>query len=318
VTELRKDWLSGRTVLLAENRALRPNEFAAVEAVGTAPRSIGPCPFCPGQEGNTPPAVLTQNDADGRWRLRVVPNKFPAVDTQGDSPAAGAHEVIIESARHVDRMAELSVTEFAGLLDAYRQRLAHWRGDGRFRYGLVFKNLGAAAGASLSHVHSQLVALAEVPTPVAAELGRAKEQLAERGACAYCRLIEAERASRDRVVLDRDGFFAFCPYASLQPCEVWIMPTTHEPWFDQSESSKQPALAAILHGLLARIEATLPRPAYNLLVRTTPWQDDAAGAGHWRIEILPRVNPLAGIELATQVYINPIAPERAAQQLRSS
>jgi UDPglucose--hexose-1-phosphate uridylyltransferase len=318
VTELRKDWLSGRTVLLAENRALRPNEFAVAEAVVAAPHSTGPCPFCPGQEGNTPPAVLVQSDDAGKWRLRVVPNKFPAVDTRGDSPAAGAHEVIIESARHVDRMAELSVAEFARVLDAYRQRLAHWHDAGRFRYGLVFKNLGAAAGASLSHVHSQLVALAEVPEPAAAELGRAKEQLAERGECAYCQLIRVERENADRVVLERDGFIAFCPYASLQPCEVWIMPTAHEPWFEQSGSSKPHALAAILHGLLARIEATLPRPAYNLLVRTTPWQADAAGAGHWRIEILPRVNPLAGIELATQVYINPIAPERAAQQLRSS
>ena len=107
----------------------------------------------------------------------MVPNKFPAVARAGEnSPAAGAHEVIIESARHVDRMAGLSVAEFAGVLDAYRQRLAHWHEAGRFRFGLVFKNLGAEAGASLSHVHSQLVALAEVPTPVAAELGRAKER----------------------------------------------------------------------------------------------------------------------------------------------
>ncbi len=262
--------------------------------------------------------MLTLADDAGRWRLRVVPNKFPAVETSGDSPAAGAHEVIIESPRHVDRMAELSVAELADVLAAYRQRLAHWHGEGRLRYGLIFKNLGAAAGASLSHVHSQLIALAEVPAPVAAELGRAKQSFSERGKCAYCRLIEDERKNGERVVLDRDGFIAFCPYASLQPCEVWLIPTAHEPWFEGSLPAGHHALATILHRLLVRIEAILPRPSYNLLIRTAPWQDDAARAGHWRIEILPRVNPLAGVELATHIYINPISPNRAAQQLRSS
>ena len=115
-------------------------------------------------------------------------------------------------------------------------------------------------------------------------------------------------------MLERDGFIAFCPYASLQPCEVWIMPTAHEPWFERRAASERRRHSQkFCTALLVRIEAMLPRPAYNLLVRTTPWQDDAAAAGHWRIEILPRVNPLAGIELATQIYINPIAPKRAAQ-----
>jgi UDPglucose--hexose-1-phosphate uridylyltransferase len=319
VTELRKDWLSGRTVLLAENRALRPNEFADAGGGSAAPLTAANCPFCPGQESSTPPAVFTETDAAGHWQVRVVPNKYPAVETQGDSPAAGAHEVIIESARHVDRTSALTAAELAAVLDAYRRRLAHWRASGRFRYGLVFKNLGAAAGASLAHVHSQLIALPEVPQPVAAELARAKQFYAEQGACAYCRLIADERHARERVVLDRDGFIAFCPLASLQPGEVWLLPTEHEPWFEgRPAPTGADHFAEILHGLLARIEGVLPQPSYNLLVRTTPWQDDAAAAGHWRIEILPRVNPLAGVELATQIYINPISPTRAAQQLRSS
>jgi UDPglucose--hexose-1-phosphate uridylyltransferase len=324
VTEVRKDWLTGRTVLFAEHRALRPNEFADAAASAGESHATGPCPFCPGQESGTPPAVLTRADAAGNWRLRVIPNKFPVVSmdattSMGGGAAIGGHEVIVESARHVDRMSALSVAEVAEMLDAYRERLAHWRSVGRLEYGLVFKNLGAAAGASLAHVHSQLVALPEVPAPVAAELARARQSLAEHGDCAYCRLIDAERTNGDRVVLERDGFIAFCPYASLQPCEVWVMPTSHEPWFERRAAIKgSDMLAEILHRLLLRIEAVLPRPTYNILMRTSPWQDDAAAAGHWRIEILPRVNPLAGFELATQVFINPIAPDRAAQQLRSS
>lgn len=315
--ELRTDWLTGRTVLFAAHRADRPNEFAAESEAVAATKLSRPCPFCPGQEAETPPAVYTQSDAAGHWQVRVVPNKFPAVSL--DEPTVtGAHEVVIESARHVDRMAALSAAEMVEVLAAYRSRLAHWRADGRFEYGLVFKNLGAAAGASLAHVHSQLVALPEVPGPVAAELTRARQSLEEKGACAYCELIERERAAKERVVLDRDGLIAFCPYASLQPCEVWIMPTTHWAWFEGRKFESGDPLAEILHSLLVRIEALLPRVAYNVLVRSSPWQDDAAEAGHWRIEILPRVNALAGFELATEVFINPISPNRAAQQLRSS
>jgi UDPglucose--hexose-1-phosphate uridylyltransferase len=252
--------------------------------------------------------------------VRVVPNKFPAVAV--DEPlAVGAHEVIIESARHLDRMASLTIAELADVLTAYRERLAFWRSTGQFRYGLVFKNLAAAAGASLAHIHSQLIALPELPTPIAGELARAQQALFEEGDCPYCRLVEKERELGERVVLERDGLIAFCPYASLQPGEVWIMPTAHEPWFEQRqplEGASPAALAEIMHALLVRIEAILPRPAYNMLVRTSPWQDDAEACGHWRIEILPRVNPFAGFELATQMYINPICPTRAAQQLRSS
>jgi UDPglucose--hexose-1-phosphate uridylyltransferase len=346
VTELRKDWLTGRSMLLAEHRALRPNEFTGSDISLTA-AATAPCPFCPGQEANTPPAVFTRNDGAGHWRVRVVPNKFPAVAVDAQS-AAGAHEVIIESARHVDRMGQLTSEEFADVLAAYHQRLAHWRASGRFEYGLVFKNLGGPAGASLAHVHSQLIALPQPPQPVAAELARAQQSLAEHGTCPYCRLIADERHAAERVVFDGDGLIAFCPYASLQPCEVWLMPTTHEPWFERRpQPTGSDPLITKLPALLARVEAILPRAAYNLLLRTTPWQADAAGCGHWRIEILPRpaynllirtapwqaaaancghwrieilprTNPMAGFELATHIHINPISPTRAAQQLRSS
>jgi len=318
VSELRKDWLTGRTILLAENRAERPNEFADRAESSAASVAAAPCPFCPGQESITPPAVFTKMDDDGRWQVRVVPNKFPAVGID-DPMAAGAHEVIIESPRHVDRISALSVAEFAEVLDAFRERLAHWHASGDFQYGLVFKNLGAQAGASLAHVHSQLIALPHPPIPAAAELERALQSLNQHGTCAYCRLIEEERKTKDRVVLERDGLIAFCPYASLQPGEVWLMPTAHEPWFERRpQAASSDPLPEILHALVVRVEALLPRPAYNLLVRTSPWQDAGAQCGHWRIEILPRTNPLAGFELATQIYINPISPTRAAQQLRSS
>jgi UDPglucose--hexose-1-phosphate uridylyltransferase len=132
-------------------------------------------------------------------------------------------------------------------------------------------------------------------------------------------MIENERIARERIVLDRGGLIAFCPFASLQPHEVWLLPTEHEAWFERPvRRNAADRLAEVLHTLLVRVERIVPQAAYNLLVRTAPWQDSAAHSGHWRIEILPRVNPLAGLELATGIHINPLSPARAADELRAS
>jgi UDPglucose--hexose-1-phosphate uridylyltransferase len=326
VAELRKDWLTGRTVILAENRANRPNEFAiGADGSGISSAAGGAvCPFCPGQESLTPPAVYEQADGDGRWRVRVVPNKYPALTLEADTPAAaaaalGAHEVVVESARHVDRVSDLSPAEFAHVLEAYAARLGHWHDDGRFEFGLVFKNRGPIAGATLAHLHSQLVALPALPPKVAAEFERAEQSFRGHRNCPYCRLIEDERTAGERVVLERDGLIAFCPLASLQPYEVWLLPTAHEPWFERWWSAGEAGerLAATLHLLVARLEAIVPASAYNLLLRTAPWRESALRCGHWRIEVLPRTNSLAGLELATGIHINPLSPAHAAERLRS-
>jgi UDPglucose--hexose-1-phosphate uridylyltransferase len=334
--ELRTDWLTGRTVVLAEHRANRPNEFMADPVSAASSESSNSCPFCRGHEVDTPPAVETRNDERGKWRVRVVPNMYPVVmqpelgvgsgnvAVEGVIPATGAHEVIIESARHLDRTASLSIDEFKDVLAVYVDRLGYWhdarvQDGGQFEYGLVFKNVGSRAGASLAHLHSQFIALPKLPPAVAGEFQRAEEYCAKNQKCAYCDLIASERAAGERVVFEREGYIAFCPYVSLQPCEVWVMPTEHEPWFErQSRPAAVDRLAELLHPLLARLESTVPQGTYNLLVRTAPWCARAATCGHWRIEILPRVNPLAGLELGTGIHINPISPTRAAKQLRLS
>lgn len=143
---------------------------------------------------------------------------------------------------------------------------------------------------------------------------RAAEEFKSQQVCPYCRWIDRERTSGERIVLDRDGYVAFCPFASLQPGEVWLLPTRHEPWFEQSDSLGR--LADVLHQLLRRVEAVVPGSSYNLLVRTAPWDGAVTDWCHWRIEILPRVASIAGLELATGVHINPVAPEHAARQMR--
>jgi UDPglucose--hexose-1-phosphate uridylyltransferase len=234
------------------------------------------------------------------------------------APAGGAHEVIIESPRHLLRTAELSTGELRDVLDAYALRLAHWRSDGRLRYALVFKNQGPQAGASLAHLHSQLIALPAVPAAVGRELARAEQAYRQDRTCPYCRWIAHERAAADRVVWERDGFIAFCPPASLQPFETWLLPTEHAPWFEHPMSPKTfDELSVALHALITRLESVLPAATYNVLVRTAPWMDGIEPWSHWRIEILPRLAALAGMELGTGIHINPLSPEHAAERLRT-
>lgn len=349
--ELRTDWLTGRTVVVAENRALRPNEFA-IEENGDATARAAPnpelagadcsdsaevpnCPFCVGNEWKTPPALYEKQDGNNSWRVRVVPNMFPAlmseahyeVSESGASqprepvvksvlPALGAHEVIIEAARHIDRTSDLSQEELRDVLEAYAQRLRHWRENGRYTYGLVFKNQGARAGASIAHLHSQFVAMPAVPRCVEAELQRAAEEFREQRFCPYCRWIEREQSFERRLVLERDGFLAFCPLASLQPFEVWLMPLDHEASFERAAAGALQRLAGVMHELLGKLEARIPHAAYNVLLRTAPFSPRFDAWYHWRIELLPRIHAIAGFEIATGIHINPLAPERAAAKLR--
>jgi UDPglucose--hexose-1-phosphate uridylyltransferase len=336
--ELRTDWLLGRSVLVAENRARRPNEFEQAPVAGQCAsgerKTLGTCPFCAGNEARTPAALYEQLDAGRRWRVRVVPNMYPAVmldaavggsvaaateQPQATCPALGAHEVIIESPHHVDRLSALSPGELRDILSVYAARLRWWRKDGRFAYGLVFKNQGPRAGASLGHLHSQLVALPNVPPLVASELQRAEQLHGRLAGCPYCEMVSVERTAGERIVLERDGFVAFCPMTSWQPYETWVMPIAHEPSFELPQNADGfDRLASVLYPIIARIESLVPAAAYNMLLRTAPWNASSDRWCHWRIEILPRINSFAGLEVGIGVHINPLSTERAAAELRAS
>jgi UDPglucose--hexose-1-phosphate uridylyltransferase len=335
VPELRTDWLTGRTVLIAENRALRPNDFAgeAASAAGQVAnnKTLPSCPFCTGNESRTPVPVYEKLNDCGHWQVRVVPNMFAAVETglptvipeiasaaaesQRVTTATGAHEVIIECPTHLDRLSMLSADELRSVLEAYAARLAHWRKQDQLRYGLVFKNQGPRAGASIAHLHSQLIALPFIPAAVEAEQRRAAESYSRDRRCPYCQVIAQEQAADVRIVLVRDGFVVFCPFASWQPGEVWLMPTAHEPSFESASPHRFERLTRILYSLVSRLESIVPGAAYNLLLRTAPWIAGCDAWSHWRIELLPRVNAFAGLELATGIHINHLPPERAAEQL---
>ena len=311
--ELRIDPLTVRRVIIAENRAERPNDFAGDE-LSPIEQNAAPhfnCPFCPGNEWQTPHMRQELCDPSGRWLVRVVPNRYPAVELAASTGGAvGLHEVIVESREHVSRVGQVTAAQWRNVLQVHADRLDYAAQIDSLRYGLLFKNVGASGGASLVHLHSQFLALPEIPPPMQAELAALGAYYERHGRCGWCDRIDAERAADERLVAERDGLIAFCPAAARQPFETWILPIEHAADF-RAVVELEPA-AAFIHDVLCRVERAIGSAGYNVTVQTCPFHGVDPRHFHWRIEILPRVTPLAGLELATGIHVCSLAPERAA------
>jgi UDPglucose--hexose-1-phosphate uridylyltransferase len=314
--ELRIDPIVGRRVYVAEDRAGRPNDYAEQPA-SPGPR-VTSCFFCAGMERHTPDAVATVLDSQGHWRVRVVPNKYPAVTL--DQPldrAFGVHEVIIESPRHLLNVADLGVEQLATALTVYRDRLRHWAADDRLRHAIIFKNSGCDAGASMEHVHSQLISLPYVPAALQAELDAAQRFQEAKKRCIYCDLITRETADGARLVLQQNGCIALCANAPRQPSETWMFPARHQSSYEDLSDQELQDQAIVLNQLLQRVDKVSPGAAYNLLLHTAPFGDPPAYF-HWHWELVPRLTHDAGLEWGAGVHITPLSPERAAAELRTA
>jgi len=327
--ELRKDPITGRWVIIAAERAMRPSDFIRQPAVPSGGRF---CPFCPGNESKTPPEVLAYRPGGGRpnesgWTLRVVPNKFPALRVEGDLDrqgegvydrmnGVGAHEVVIETPDHMLTLSELSEKQVEDVFWAMRDRIVDLRRDKRLRYIIVFKNHGAAAGATLEHTHSQLIALPVVPKRAQEELDGSRRYFDYRERCIFCDILRQESDSGTRVVLESEHFLAVTPYASRFPFETWILPKRHSSHFEASEIPEVQNLGWMQRAILRKIDKVLEQPAYNLMIHSSPVQEGAMAHYHWHIEIIPKLTNAAGFEWGTGFYINPTPPEEAARFLR--
>jgi UDPglucose--hexose-1-phosphate uridylyltransferase len=326
--DLRKDPIVGRWVIIATSRARRSHDFDT-----TPQRQRGRfCPFCEGHEDKTPGEILayrrpgTQPNGEG-WRVRVVPNKFPALEIEGQLSkrgegiydmisGVGAHEVIIESPRHLVSTSELSEEQLREVLWVYRDRLVDLKKDQRLVYGMIFKNVGAAAGASLEHTHSQLIVTPIVPINVWEEMTGSLEFYNYRGRCVYCDMIQQELATEKRIVLDTPGFVAFCPFASRFPFETWVLPKNHSSHYENIQKNEVDDLSGVMRQVIGKIETALDQPAYNYIIHTAPFDTQALNHYHWHIEIMPSLMKTAGFEWGTGFYINPVPPEEAAAFLR--
>lgn len=326
--ELRKDPIIGRWVIISTERGKRPSHYGQTE------KRISPkaCPFCPSNETATPKEIIAYRP-DGSepnkpgWTLRVVPNKYPALIIEGDLTrepkgiydrmnGIGAHEVIIETPRHEIDMCDLTAKEIKDVLWAYRERSLDLQRDHRFKYILLFKNHGEAAGASVEHTHSQLIATPIIPKRVAEELLGAKRYHDYKERCIFCDIIRQEISDQDRIVSETDSFIAFEPYASRFPFETWLMPKAHISYYVDIDIDMHVELAGILKDVLSRLRLGLASPAYNYIIHTAPLGEEYREFYHWHIEIIPKLTKVAGFEWGTGFYINPTRPEDAAKFLR--
>ena len=329
--ELRKDPVVGRWVIISTERSRRPTSFVP-EVHEKAPHT---CPFCAGHEDRTPPEVYAIRPGGGPangpgWTVRVVPNKFPALQIEGtlDRRAEGlydkmngigAHEVVIETPDHDRDFADLPVEHIEQILNAYRERAMDLHRDKRLRYVLIFKNHGARAGATLEHTHTQLIATPIVPKILQEELDGSRRYFELKERCVFCDIIQQETAENDgrRVVSTSDRFLVVEPFAPRFPFETWILPRQHDASFPVlTDIGELKDLASTLKDTLQRLNRALDRPPFNFVIHTAPVSDGEVEYYHWHLEITPTLTRVAGFEIGSGFHINPTPPEDAAQYLR--
>jgi len=341
---LRQDPLTGEWVIIATERARRPETFASKkeERVSPPPR-VENCPFCPGNEHLTPPEVLIYEKNGGEtkekdlphsasWNLRVIPNKFPALERDPNAPRTmpssrcelflshqgyGVHEVIIETPWHNRHLADLSIKELEMVLKSFQERTVALARDEQLRYVQIFRNHRQEAGASIEHPHCQLLALPYIPPLLNKEYTRSHDFYLEEGRCLLCSLLEKEEASGERVILQNENFIAYIPFAAPLPFSTWIAPREHYSSLEVSPEGWERDLAPLLKEFLTRLSQKLEDPPYNLYLHVAPLRSSSLSYYHWHMEIIPKLTIVAGWEMATGTYINVSRPEEAASFLKT-
>jgi UDPglucose--hexose-1-phosphate uridylyltransferase len=325
--ELRHNPITGDWVILATERAKRPEEFARTKEKKVPLPHVSDCPFCPGNEDRTPGETYHIDARNDGWAVRAVPNKFSALAPQDDAVrkddgfrqslgGAGFHEVIVETPRHDLALARLPVEHVAGVLRTYRSRFLTFYEDGRIKHVIIFKNHGEAAGTSMEHPHSQIVGTPVVPRLIRIRMEEALRYYGDFGECLYCRNLRQELSDRVRVISENDSFAAFLPYAALSPFHLWIFPKRHCACFGTVADGEIDDLAAILKDVLLRISVGLDDPDFNFVFRSLPPEEGSVKFYHWYISLVPRVTRTAGFELGTGMFINTALPEKSAEFLR--
>jgi UDPglucose--hexose-1-phosphate uridylyltransferase len=313
----------GRWVIIAPDRLQRPNEFSASSS-GTDRI----CPFCPGHENLTPPEIAAIRDSFG-WSVRVIPNLFPALRVEDELTreglgifdrvsGVGAHEVVIETPRPNADLGDLSASEVEAVLWMWSERLRDLARDMRLRSAMLFRNRGEAAGASIRHAHSQIIALPAVPELQAAAMETARRHYLEKERCLLCDIIAQEKRENARIILDNGHSLALSPWAPRASFETWIVPGAHASRFEFESRATLAGIAQTLRAVLRRLAVALENPAYNLMLYTSPFREEEQPYAHWRIEIAPVLSRPAGFEWGTGHFINPVSPEEAAAFLRKT
>ncbi|MCD6310066.1 MAG: galactose-1-phosphate uridylyltransferase [Candidatus Eremiobacteraeota bacterium] len=326
MNELRKDPLTGDWLIIGERiGGKRPFEYEV-------------CPFCPGQEYQTPPTIYTVTDNDS-WLIRVVPDRYPVLQIEGDlnkygidmydrMDGIGAHEIIIESPEHKATLGTMSVWHLTRLLDTWQMRIMDLKKDRRFSYVLVFRNQGPATGVFTAHPYSQVVATPFIPPVIKPHLKHMKMYYELKERCILCDAIAQVRRENSRLIAETRNFIALSPFASRSMYETMILPCKHYHEFEtQNTRENLEELARFLKRIITAIESLmLENPSHTLIINTSPNLGCEYDAGdqwktikedfHWFIHIMPHPQPMSGFERGTGIHTNVLLPEKATSMLR--
>lgn len=322
VSELRRDLVTGNWVVVAKGRADRPH----MDRFGPqAHDAIETCPFeNPQKSGNAEPVLIYRNSDD--WSLQVIPNKYPAfaggvcdaitqVGPYSVQDGRGFHEVII-TRDHYKHLAFLESGQVEEIFRAYQERYLALKGAECVKYIAIFHNHRKEAGASLSHPHSQLIAISVIPSDARRSLRGASMFYQKHNKCVHCAMLDWEKEEKTRIVAESEHFIAICPFISRDAYEVRIFPQNHSAHFEVLEEKKMSALAEIFSLIFRRFNETLNNPPYNFYLHTAPIDGKNYPQYHWHFEIHPKVEINAGFELGTGIELSTVEPERAAKILR--
>jgi UDPglucose--hexose-1-phosphate uridylyltransferase len=275
------------------------------------------------------PGIIAETPADGApgWTVRVVPNKFPALQPERKTPICsdhqaragyGFHEVVIESPRHDAGLATMSAAELNTVVSAYRQRSKMLCEQPGIEAVILFRNQGSRAGASLLHPHAQVIALDLVPPRLNAMIDWGQRYYQKQGRCAICDELDIERRNGKRVIDENAHFLATVPFAAEHPFELWIVPKQHQASFTALGDAELRGFSEILGDSLRRLTVALADPPYNFVIDSAPRREIAAPHIHWRLRIVPDIATWGGFELGSGLPINPSSPEDDAALLRAA
>lgn len=329
ISHLRQDLVTGDWVVIATGRGKRPDDFKAKnEKKKETQADVEKCLFCDPVASGQEEDVLIYTTGTGDWTLRIFPNKYPAfsrpsggrINHKEEGPyfwmdGIGYHEVVVtrDHFKHIGLMDPIWVAE---ILDAYQTRYLDLMNKKSVRYIEIFHNHGKGAGASISHPHSQLVAVPVISPYIQLELDGSEDYYRANKKCVFCDMVEWELSHKKRIVFENEDFVVITPFASRVAFEVWVLPKKHSPYFERISDEQKVTGGEALHEAIRRIGKVLDEPDFNFYLHTAPCDGNDYPHYHWHIEVLPKTSIWAGFELSTGIEISAMEPEESAKYLR--
>ncbi len=323
MSEIRKDPFSEAFVIYSPERENRPNFTGVRKYIELTPEN---CPFCAGNEDMTPPEIFRIGDNASGWKTRVIPNKFPVLGVEEKYremnegffkmfKSAGAHEIVIETPIHSEDILRCGPEYYRNIFVTYRERIKDLKRDSRLKYVQIFKNYKASAGATISHNHSQLIALPFIPAEVKRKLIILKDFYEKDNRSLFSEIISAELEHRKRIVSENDKFIAVNPWYSRNSFQIAFYQKKGCFRFEDISDMNLEELSKIFDTVMRKLVNALGDLPFNLLLHNAPFEEDDHPYFNWYLEILPALEGTGGFESATGVFINSVLPEKAAEIL---